>query len=143
MNKKYNKGFTLIELLVVIAMIGILSGVILVNLGGESDKARDARTKSGLNQIRTNMESLRAGSSNLAYPTWASATATTGEVTKIKNDIAAQGSALRIHSSSTVWCAEATLKNGTQFCVDSTGYAGDTANCSYTAGPPVVIHMCR
>jgi len=130
MNKKYNKGFTLIELLVVIAMIGILSGVILVNLGGESGKANDARVKSGLAQIRTRMESMRAESPTLVYPTWTSASKTTGEVTKIKDDIAAQGSELRIYSSAGAWCAEATLKDTSQFCVDSRGYAGSTAGCT-------------
>ena len=52
-NSKFKKGFTLIELLVVISIIGLLSSVVLASLNTAREKARDARRKSDLNQIRT------------------------------------------------------------------------------------------
>ena len=123
MNKK---GFTLIELLVVIAIIGILSGVVLLNLGSESNKAKDARVKSAMNQIRTAMESARVSDPELKYKVDGA------DVTKLKGDINALAKStmtdLAASTDGSKWCGSVELHGGGYFCVDSNGFAGNTTS---------------
>jgi prepilin-type N-terminal cleavage/methylation domain-containing protein len=59
------KGFTLIEMLVVVAIVGLLSSVVVVGLGGARSKARDAKRIADIQQIMTNVE---VGYTNGIYP---------------------------------------------------------------------------
>lgn len=55
MNKLIKKAFTLIELLVVIAIIGILSGLIVVSIGGMTQKATIAKAQVFSNSLRNSL----------------------------------------------------------------------------------------
>jgi prepilin-type N-terminal cleavage/methylation domain-containing protein len=49
-------GFTLIELLIVIAIIGILSGLLMVNFSGTRERARDTKRKTDLQAVKTALQ---------------------------------------------------------------------------------------
>ncbi|MFA5729994.1 MAG: LamG-like jellyroll fold domain-containing protein [Candidatus Paceibacterota bacterium] len=55
MNRLIKQAFTLIELLVVIAIIGILSGLIVVSMGGVTDKATIAKSQVFSNSLRNSL----------------------------------------------------------------------------------------
>ena len=63
---KNNVSFTLIELLVVLAIIGVLAGIIIVNMSDAQASARDARRMSDLDQMKSALEIYRAN--KLHYP---------------------------------------------------------------------------
>ena len=46
-------GFTLIELLVVISIIGVLTAIILPNMMGMRERARDSKRKATLKELKT------------------------------------------------------------------------------------------
>lgn len=60
------KGFTLIELLVVIAILGILTTLLISNVAGARERARDARRKSDLKEIKNALEMYKQD--NTFYP---------------------------------------------------------------------------
>jgi len=62
------RGFTLIELLVVIAIIGLLSSVVLAQLGNARVKARDAKRVADMQGIMTALELYYDDHSD-SYPT--------------------------------------------------------------------------
>lgn len=63
-----NSGFTLIELLVVISIIGILATLLLANVAGVRERARDAQRKSDVNQIQKALEMYKNSLTTPSYP---------------------------------------------------------------------------
>jgi prepilin-type N-terminal cleavage/methylation domain-containing protein len=55
MSNLFKKAFTLIELLVVIAIIGILSGLIVITMGGATQKASIAKAQVFSNSLRNSL----------------------------------------------------------------------------------------
>jgi len=76
---KIEKAFTLIELLVVIAIIGILAGMVVVNMSGATESARIAKVKVFSNSIQDSLLMNRVSEWNFdeasgtsALDTWGS-----------------------------------------------------------------------
>ena len=72
MRLKNNKGFTLIELIVVIAIIAILAAVVIPNLFGVTEKAKQATTKALASSVvaaATGYWGEQVGTGQMVYPT--------------------------------------------------------------------------
>ena len=128
------RGFTLIELLVVIAIIGILASIVLVSFPSATKRARDARLKTAIEQMRTIMVYTFGNSGN--YDSFASNTtemrplATDIDKNKWTGSLTYFGISKYLSPNSTSACICVTLneKNGSSwFCTDSAGNAGVTA----------------
>lgn len=145
---KSKKGFTLIELLVVIAIIGILAAIVLVSLRGAPNRAKDARIKSAMNQVRTQAELIAASEGSTGYTGLCSSATSLGiasfdELDALQSDIQSQqGGTLSLTCYDTVtnFCVKAKLLtqdasgNDLYFCVDSTGRVrADTPSTECTA----------
>lgn len=108
-----NKGFTLIEMLVVVAIIGLLSSVVVIGLGGSRSKARDARRIADVQQIQNSLE--------LAYD----------PATGYPAAIPAGAPTTDPQDKTYVYAADAgTLGYDLGICLENTeGATGATANC--------------
>ncbi len=142
---KKNKGFTLIELLVVIAIIGILSAVVLASLNTARTKGQVAAAKADLVNMRVEA-ALFYDNNSQSYGTANAGSCTApkaGSLYVADQTLAAQISgagtvttAMDCGNSTTAWAVAATLKDGTFWCVDSTGAsrgAASTTGTAYTA----------
>ena len=134
------KGFTLIELLVVIAIIGILAAIVLVSLGGATDKAKSSVITADLTQVRT-LNQLVYGDASSYATSCASATSLNishvkygGQLTSIQTDIASQqGGSLTLacYANGSNYCVTAQLVpsgDGKYFCIDDSGIASEVDN---------------
>lgn len=77
MRQKFKAAFTLIELLIVIAIIGLLSSLLMPNIAGAQNKAKEAAVKAIMFNLQTELETFQIdnftypGGNNLSIPTLA------------------------------------------------------------------------
>jgi prepilin-type N-terminal cleavage/methylation domain-containing protein len=67
-NKNSQSGFTLIELLIVISIIGVLSGLAIVNFSGAQRSARDTERKKELEAVKTALVDWKLDNPTSGYP---------------------------------------------------------------------------
>ena len=77
------KGFTLVELLVVISIIGLLAGMIIVNITVVRQKSRDSKRKADLASIQAALEMYN--DQNSSYPMVAASCANVSSYLQSKN----------------------------------------------------------
>lgn len=61
------RGFTLIEVMIVVAILGVLATLVVVNVGGQTDKANITASKSDLQAISQALDLFKLD--NFRYPT--------------------------------------------------------------------------
>ena len=140
LNLKPKSGFTLIEVLIVVSIIGLLSAVVLVGLGGFRSRGRDARRVTDLKSIQNGLELYY--SKNNEYPATLDVLMTAGiGINKIPKDPI--GSANYLYSLSTnkqsyVVAATLDAASGDPIFSDSyqggvSGYSGTVTSCAPSA----------
>jgi prepilin-type N-terminal cleavage/methylation domain-containing protein len=146
--KNTKKGFTLIELLVVIAIIGVLAAVILASLGAARNKGNAASAKTSMKEIKTQAElylnTYSTYNSNGVDIT-SGACSTLSTVNSIVADPTIQNLMKSIKANSTTdiecyitattYTMAVALKDGTWWCIDSTGVSRGTrvSGATYTS----------
>lgn len=131
--KTNNKGFTIIELLAIIAILGLLAGIVVVNVNSSRTKGKDSAVKTQLEQVRNAAElafDTKGDYSGVCAEAGGAAAnstlTTTGDFGRIATAITAIGAgaaACNESGSSTAYVVWAPLKSGSNFCVDSLGNA--------------------
>lgn len=137
----YRRGFTLIELLVVISIIGVLSSIVLTSLNDGRAKGQNSSVKMNLSNLRPQAELYYETNGVNGYGGVCSTSNSAGGVKSIRMGVIAAGSAtgytavsgdflsskvgdttsVTCHANASAWAAEAPLKNGGMWCVDSAG----------------------
>lgn len=118
--KRLQKGFTLIELLVVIAIIGILAGVVLINVNNARQRARSAAIVTAVSQVRSQQELL---SEYVDVDT-----TTNPDIVSLRNNVQRNGGALTgsattgLNQSWVAWSNLPATNGGDKgVCADSSG----------------------
>ncbi len=125
------KGFTIIELIVVIAIIAVLATIVMINVTQYIAKGRDASIKGNMASMQTVAATFYDNNSDYdgldSDPSMIAAVAAVNDAVKPEVD-----EVVVINSANTAWCFESALTESGNWCVDSTGYKGTTAECDTT-----------
>ncbi len=123
MNTNTKHGFTLIELLAVIAIIGILAGVVTMNLTKARDHARDKSAIASMENLLIEGR-LYKSRNNFEYEDFCADEAKTQRESLVEQLEALTSNTLACADDADAFVASVELRSGETYCVDSTNYRG-------------------
>lgn len=99
----------------IIPIIGVLSSIVLVSLGGAREKAKEAKMMANISQVRTAAEIIYGDTEN-----YSGVSCLNPQLASICDDIkTAIGKEPTIYSSREAYCAYVKLPSGDYYCIDS------------------------
>jgi prepilin-type N-terminal cleavage/methylation domain-containing protein len=122
--KKREGGFTLIELLVAIVVVGILTAVAIVGIGGLTGTAKVATCQATLDSSRASVASYYAAQSPNAYPDSFTSMETQKDLT-LQGGVVDGGTTLSDNGTPATW----TITLGAAGALTVTGSAQAVAAC--------------
>jgi prepilin-type N-terminal cleavage/methylation domain-containing protein len=138
-NQKFIHSFTLIEILLVVVIISILASLVAVAARSARDRARNSRIETDLAQVRPQAVMIKNNDDSYIDLCDPSDDTLNGDgsyqstLGVIESDIYRINSIYpECYATGDAYCVQAQLvPNGSgSYCIDSTGYAGTTANCA-------------
>jgi len=135
MNKQ--KGFTIIELIVVIAIIAVLAAIVLVNVTQYIAKGKDSSVKGNMSSMVTiaaayfdnHTSSYTDLEGDAAYGAGIIAIEDANGTDNDVTHYVATGQVTPEVIAGSAFCISSKLNGAGSWCVDSTGYKGDIADC--------------
>lgn len=134
-NQRFLSSFTLIELLVVVAIIGLLTSMSLV-VGREArDRGRNTKIQSSLSQVR--FEAALIHNNDDSYTNLCDGSNTLNQandnLSVVEDEVrkySGSDPSCYVSADGNSYCVQSSLITGGAYCLDSTGYAGQVANCT-------------
>lgn len=142
-----HRAFTLIEILIVVAIISIISGIVLVSLGGARNKAADGAVQSALAQFKVEAELYANGKvSNYDNVCDGADVFTASKIPSLITEIQNNASGSLCVGGAGKYVYAAIFKGATSyaFCIDSSG-AGkqvSTGDVKGFIGGTVSLEVC-
>jgi prepilin-type N-terminal cleavage/methylation domain-containing protein len=141
LNLRNLRAFTLVELLLVIFIIGLLVGASATVAINYRNRAKDGRIEATLSQIRKEATLILNESGNFdstgnelcdSINTINDGNVNHPDLKVIEDEVKKfnGNQDVKCYASSDSFCVQSPLVTSGFYCVDSTGYAGGTANCT-------------
>ncbi len=138
-------GFTYVEMTIIVCLIGLLAAAMIVATHAVSNRARNARIVSSMQQMKVIAEEVYEQNNNAGYCVAGGPCANTDpRMDVFKRDIdemnVDDGGEPTLYAAAS-FCAEAVMRGGDTYCTDSDGtVTGNWANsgvgtCNTTAEP--------